>query len=458
MLPSILRREQEMRQIELSTRQPGLWSKDTKPGTTGRHKKVHNSWYRGENTRFSPNLLDMESADAIEDFILKGWLPDQPYISENVNVTAFGSCFAENISKWLRQRNYKVLTKEKGDAYVIVCSEGMVNSFAILGQFEWALENRAPTIELWHGHDTRAFGYDETVRLATRDIFMKTDVFILTFGLSEIWYDAPSGEVFWRAVPYDKFDPERHRFRVSTVEENTRNIRSIYQLIRKHRPDAKVIVTLSPIPLNATFRDVPCISANSVSKAILRAAVDNVVSEFRSEGHLFYWPSYEIVMEAFSNRWIRDRRHVKQEILDYVMTLFEKAWCVKKPSQQELDLALMRARVAEGSIPRRLMTYVQRGQSDQVESILKRWEQKGDRERAAFFRRWMAANGTPSVPPPAPPPPTPPFRRALKNLLEPLRRFFRPQRPSANRHSSRPGAGGREHLASPATRRGGGPR
>jgi hypothetical protein len=160
-----------------------------------------------------------------------------------------------------------------------------------------------------------------------------------------------TGGVLWRAVPRDKYDPARHRFRVSSVEENRANIRVIYDLIRTYRPDAKVIFTLSPIPLVATFRPVSCITANSVSKGILRVALDDVLRDIGQEGHAFYWPSYEIVTDIFDWQWMPDRRHVKVEVLDFIMTLFESCWCQGRP-RMTLDEAWARARWVARGLPR----------------------------------------------------------------------------------------------------------
>jgi len=84
-------------------------------------------------------------------------------------------------------------------------------------------------------------GYDEEVRLVTKRLFDQADVFILTFGLSEIWYDEPTGGVFWRAVPQDKFDPARHKFRVASYAETLDRLHRIHSLIRAYRPSAKII-------------------------------------------------------------------------------------------------------------------------------------------------------------------------------------------------------------------------
>jgi hypothetical protein len=42
---------------------------------------------------------------------------------------------------------------------------------------------------------------------------------------------------------------------------------------------------------------------------------------------LHYFPSYEIVTDVFADRFAADRRHVKPEILDFVMACFERFFC-----------------------------------------------------------------------------------------------------------------------------------
>jgi GSCFA family len=56
------------------------------------------------------------------------------------------------------------------------------------------------------------------------------------------------------------------------------------------------VLTLSPVPLKGTFRGISSLSADCVSKSVLRVAIDQVISE----GHrgVYYWPSFEIVKWA----------------------------------------------------------------------------------------------------------------------------------------------------------------
>ena len=45
-----------------------------------------------------------------------------------------------------------------------------------------------------------------------------------------------------------RLQERRQKFRTTTVEENRADIRVIYDLIRKHRPDAKLICALTAMP------------------------------------------------------------------------------------------------------------------------------------------------------------------------------------------------------------------
>lgn len=322
--------------------------------STGKTRQSANhTWFRGEHCNFNPTLANMRSASSVEKWVVDGWQPEAKLIKPDTKVVAFGSCFAANITKWLASRNFSVLTKKEGSdsqSYVVRFGEGMVNTFVILQQFEWAFEGRQPEGDLWHGYDAQSFGYDEKVRQETRDLFDAADVFIITLGLSEIWYDEVTGGVFWRAVPQDKYDPSRHKFRVSTVAENKANILKIIALIKKHKPQARIIFTLSPIPLVATFRPNSCITSNSVSKAVLRAALDEALREAPDRSSLYYWPSYEIVTDVFANRWRRDRRHVDPRILDFIMAVFMKVWCDGHVDDVPLETRWKTALQAEAEI------------------------------------------------------------------------------------------------------------
>jgi hypothetical protein len=67
---------------------------------------AHPSWYRGETCNFNPTKNALREDGGLDEFVLKGWLPPEPFITRRMPVTAFGSCFAQNVSRWLMRQQY----------------------------------------------------------------------------------------------------------------------------------------------------------------------------------------------------------------------------------------------------------------------------------------------------------------------------------------------------------------
>ena len=317
-------------------------------------------WYRGPpgQARYAPPSLSALRAD-LEAFVLQGWTPESPLVGRGGDelVTALGSCFADEVRLWLRARGYAVNDDfRSGASYphvedstvpVLQCSAGLVNTFVLRQQFEWALEGKNFDDDLWVGARGTMVLPTEAARRRTREMFERTSLFVVTLGLAEVWYQRRSADgddgaaeeeqVLWRAVPSDRHDPKRHGFRVSSVAENLDNLRAIVRLVRAHcAPSASIVFTLSPVPLAATFRGVACVTANAVSKSVLRVAVDELLRENgvgygssakAERSKLYYWPAYEIIKEGFADPYLEDGRHPKPEIVQEVLRIFGKYYC-----------------------------------------------------------------------------------------------------------------------------------
>jgi hypothetical protein len=329
------------------------------PRTTilGNEMDVPHTFFRGEHTTFLPDAVMMEAPDALARHVLSGWMPPEPIIGPDTTIVAFGSCFAGSIARYLQNIGYDVATRKEERAYVSAMGDGIVNTFAIRQQFEWAWLARTPSVKLWHGYKAEEFGYDEDIRLSTKELFDRAEVFIITLGLSEVWYDEPTGEVFWRAVPYDKYDAARHRFRVATAAENFENLKAIYDLIRTHRPEAAIVFTMSPVPLTATFRNVSAITANAASKAHLRSGLDQLIDlHGAGDARLFYFPSYEVITFPFRVPFAGDLRHPHLHLVLLNMKAFERYFCQTGLTDADLSAAYLnallqdRALSTEGSV------------------------------------------------------------------------------------------------------------
>ena len=125
-------------------------------------------------------------------------------------------------------------------------------------------------------------------------------------------------------------------YKISTCAENIENIEKIYSLIRKHRPDASIIMTLSPVGIRATWREVGSVVANTVSKATLRVALDEVHRKHSVvDKKFFYLPSYEIVREFGSvsetfKSFQDNFRHPPTDTVLLIMEFFRKYFIVKE--------------------------------------------------------------------------------------------------------------------------------
>ena len=72
-------------------------------------------------------------------------------------------------------------------------------------------------------------------------------------------------------------------------------------------PQAKIIVTVSPVPLIATYEDRHVLVSNCYSKAALRVAAEEIVA---ARPDIAYFPSYEIVMANAHRNFAEDQRSV----------------------------------------------------------------------------------------------------------------------------------------------------
>jgi hypothetical protein len=155
---------------------------------------------------------------------------------------------------------------------------------------------------------------------ATRSAFEQCTLFVFTLGLTEAWVSKQDGAVF-PACPgtiAGTFDPERHAFHNFTVEEVREDLKAFVGRLRSINPNARVILTVSPVPLVATAGDEHVLVATTYSKSVLRVAAGEVAG---SESNVYYFPAYEIVTgpQAPHDYFEVDRRNVSKAGVDAVM-------------------------------------------------------------------------------------------------------------------------------------------
>jgi hypothetical protein len=284
-------------------------------------------WYTGGRIHVLPDKPTLAAAGM--DGILSGWKPAAPIIAESTRVIGVGSCFAQYFVAWLAENGFNRELDASPHNALLRCAAAFENAAVIAQQFRWAFGELDGSSVKWIAKDKSVFDATDERRMLVRETLHKTDVLILTLGLSEVWYDQETGEPLWRALTKRHYDPRRHVFRVETLADTLRSLESIETLRQRHVPNLKVIYTVSPVRLRATFRPVSAISANSASKAILRGALDEFLRA-RPEllnRSLFYFPSYEIVQDYFRDPYDVDNRHINPLVAAQVVQCFARHFC-----------------------------------------------------------------------------------------------------------------------------------
>ena len=97
-----------------------------------------------------------------------------------------------------------------------------------------------------------------------------------------------------------------------SFDECLTEVRKSIDLVNSFGKEKNIIITLSPIPLEFTFRDQDIITANRVSKSTLRVVADQICQDYENA---YYFPSFEIVMDCVGPEAFKeDLRHIKPEV------------------------------------------------------------------------------------------------------------------------------------------------
>ncbi|MET0383359.1 MAG: GSCFA domain-containing protein [Burkholderiaceae bacterium] len=270
-------------------------------------------------------------------------------------VATAGSCFAQHIARHLRRGGFNYHVTERGHPIaspdlqeqfnygVFSARYGNVYSSRQLNQlFDRAYGHFSPQESAWQdadGHWVDPFrptvepgGFASREELladraqhlqAVRQLFETLDHFVFTLGLTECWHARSDGAVFpvCPGVAGGRFDAQAYALRNLTVAEVVADLESFRAKLKGVNPAARMILTVSPVPLMATMEPRHVLVSTAASKAILRAAADQLDRGFDD---IAYFPSYEIITSAASRgRYFdADLRSVTEAGVQHVMRLF----------------------------------------------------------------------------------------------------------------------------------------
>ncbi len=275
--------------------------------------------------------------------------------TRQTRIATAGSCFAQHIADRLQASGYRYLVTEDAPEGTIPeaarargfrlfsARYGNVYTARQLRQLiERAYGRFTPQDAAWMRPDGRfadpfrpriepegfasveAVAVERQAHLAqVRRLFEELDVFVFTLGLTEGWQAAADGAAFplCPGVAAGTFDSEKYVFANQPVEAVIADLTAFADALKAVNPGARIILTVSPVPLVATYVPRHVLQSTVHSKAVLRVAAQRLAD---TRDDTLYFPSYEIVTSpegAF--RYLEsDLRSVSKDGVDHVMRVF----------------------------------------------------------------------------------------------------------------------------------------
>ena len=278
-------------------------------------------------------------------------------LNEQTRLATAGSCFAQNIARTLARSGFNFYITEAApgtlsEAEATAANYGVYSARygniytvrQLLQTFDRAFGRARPCAESWQREDGRFIdpfrpeilqgGFKSFEELyqsqvehlaAVRRMFETLDVFVFTLGLTEAWQDVRDGMVVPIAPGVVGAVGTGRMF--TFVNFTTSEVRADLELFidRLHvvNPAARIILTVSPVSLVATYERRHVLTSTVYSKSVLRAVAGECAD---SHPQVDYFPSYEVITGAFNRgRYFEDDlRSVSAQGVEHVMTLFMK--------------------------------------------------------------------------------------------------------------------------------------
>lgn len=244
-----------------------------------------------------------------------------------------GSCFSDNIGAKMRHAMMQATVNPFGTLYnalsiaeaihrlvagtpiaggSLFSQNGVWNSYAFHSRY--SLADKQATLDRMNSQIATAHRQLKSCR-----------ALVVTLGTAVVYRLKSTGEVVANChkVPQHEFTR-----RMAGVDEMVQALNQAVQEFHRFNPEAHVILTVSPIRHIADGLDV-----NSLSKASLRVAVNEVISQHRE--WMSYFPSYEIMMDDLRDYrfYATDMVHPSEVAVEYIWQAFQATYFDDRSAQ-----------------------------------------------------------------------------------------------------------------------------
>jgi hypothetical protein len=305
-----------------------------------------------------------------------------PFIDNSIagvqKISSAGSCFAANIISYIEQSGLNYIRVEtSNDRNNISSLEDKYgyNSFSakyghiytvrhLKQLLQRSLGVFSPLQSFWEGPENtfidpfrpglkyRAKSIEEFEKITlnhlknTLMVFQKSDLFIFTLGLTELWRNKQDGSVYpsCPGTISGEFNDEIYEFYNLSVDDVFQDLTTVKALLNQINPNLKIALSISPVPLFATATNRHISIANNISKSTLVLAVNKFIE---NNSEIIYIPAFEAVLfcKDKNQNFEKDGRTVKKEVITEIMDSFLRNWNLEinahsRHASDEIDVRL----------------------------------------------------------------------------------------------------------------------
>ena len=157
-----------------------------------------------------------------------------------------------------------------------------------------------------------------------KQVLTNIEVLIITLGQTEYW--ASEKDYPFYAAPWGNVEGGNinHKTYNLTQQEVKNELEETISILKKHNPNLKILISVSPVPLVAsTLENYSAYIAAGWAKSSLHSATLEVVD---NNEDVYYMPSYEIVASKPETTFKPDGRHVLRSTVNNIMDTFKKLY------------------------------------------------------------------------------------------------------------------------------------
>lgn len=280
--------------------------------------------------------------DAADRAVLSPQGPVKFSFSPDAKIASGGSCFGQRIAERLPGLGLNCVIAEPAGAPFSARWGTIYNVRHLQQLLERALGRFSPLERSWvtaagtfldpfrpsiepDGFETiELMEEDRSGHLAAvRRLFTELDLFVFTLGLTEYWSDVRDGAVFPACPGRGRgvFDPSKYVYANLDVVQTCEALTGFLQTLHEINPGARVILTVSPIPIAATMEPMHVVRASLLTKSTLKVAAETVAAQ---HDNVDYFASFDLVTANLGGEklFAADGRHLVDAVADRVTRLF----------------------------------------------------------------------------------------------------------------------------------------